>query len=280
MNKISVVLTSYNRVNLLKRAIESVLKQSYSDFELIIIDDCSDLPTQKILDEYEHQDKRITIFRMPKNVGANVCRNKGLNLATGKFYTGLDDDDFFSPERLSVLLSSFEDDCSFVCDNYLIDDGQKLKRRFVAGVKFLKADKLAKINQAGNQVFTYLKRIKEIGGFDENLKRLQDQDTWYRLALKFGRFKRIDDATYVMDVSHEINRITKMNKEYDAYVAFYEKHASKMSSSALAYNKLRLGYLENKQLSIHKYDFDNLMLYLKFKTKLLLTKKMYRGNHE
>jgi len=279
MDKVSVILTSYNRVNLLKRAIDSVLKQTYSNFELIIIDDCSEPPTQKVLDEYLN-DTRITIFRMKKNVGANVCRNKGLSLATGKFYTGLDDDDFFLPKRLNTLCSSFEDDYSFVCDNYLIDDGQKLKRRFAKGMKYLNADKLAKVNQAGNQVFTYLERIKEIGGFDETLKRLQDQDTWYRLALRFGQFKRIDDATYIMDVSHEINRITKMNKEYDAYNAFYKKHKAKMSSSASAYNKLRLSYLENKQLSIYKYDFDNLVLYFKFIVKMFLARRTFRGNDE
>lgn len=280
MDKISVILTSYNRVELLKRAINSVLKQSYNNFELIIIDDFSELNTQKILDEYEGFDERITIFRMKNNSGANVCRNKGISLATGKFYTGLDDDDFFHPDRLSILSNAFEDDYSFVCDNYLVQDGKKLKKRFNSGVKVFSADDLAKINQAGNQIFTYLERIRKITGFDENLKRLQDQDTWYRLSLEFGKFQRIDNASYVMDTSHEISRITKSNKEYDSYLAFYNKHETNMSNSSIAYNKLRLAHLGNKKLIIYKFDFDNLALYSKLMIKSILARKESRGDYE
>lgn len=276
MDKISIIITSYNRGALLKRAINSVLSQTYANFELIIVDDCSALATQKILDEYESDD-RIIIFRMAKNSGANVCRNKGISIATGKFYTGLDDDDFFYPDRIADFRKNFNTEYSFLCDNYLINNGGDLKKRFRSKERVFCADDLAKVNQAGNQVFTYLERIKKIGGFDERLQRLQDQDTWYRLALEFGEFKRIDNRSYVMDISHEKNRITTNVKELSSYLAFYEKHKINMSSSALAYNRLRLAYLNNDKLVLQHFDFDNLKLYTKFLIKNIVRRISIRG---
>lgn len=268
MDKISVVITSFNRRAMLKRAIDSVLEQDYSDFELIIIDDCSNSPTLEILDEYEDIEC-VKIIRMPENSGANICRNIGINSATGVFYTGLDDDDYFLPNRLTTLYENFDKNFSFVCDNYQINNGNKLYKRFQDGERVFHPDKLAKVNQAGNQVFTYLERIREISGFDENLRRLQDQDTWYRLALKFGEFKRIDKCSYIMDVSHETNRITTSIKERDSYYAFYNKHKDSMSRSSISYNRLRLAFLNNEKLTLIKYDKDNIILFLKFCFKRL-----------
>ncbi|MBB1279843.1 glycosyltransferase [Pseudoalteromonas sp. SR41-1] len=269
MDKISVIITSFNRGEMLRRAIDSVLNQDYKNFELIIVDDCSDSPTQKVLDAYEGI-QIVKIIRMQENSGANICRNVGINSATGVFYTGLDDDDYFLPSRLNILYKNFDKKFSFICDNYQINNGNKLYKRFLGGERVFNPDKLTKTNQAGNQIFTYLERVKDIAGFDENLKRLQDQDTWYRLALKFGKFKRIDKCSYVMDVSHEATRITKSIKERDSYYAFYNKHKDSMSRSSISYNRLRLAFLNNEKLTLIKYDKDNIILFLKLCFKRLL----------
>ncbi|MDR9826883.1 glycosyltransferase, partial [Vibrio sp. FNV 38] len=205
--RISVIITSYERGRLLHRAVESVLAQTYMNVEVIIVDDNSKdeetLATLSKLSQLEH----ITVLVNHCNMGANFSRNRGIMAATGIFYTGLDDDDYFLPDRCQILFDSYKEEYSFICDNYKIDNGKKIKQRFL-GSKVLGVNDLLYVNSAGNQVFTSIEKIKLCGLFDEDLKRLQDQDMWLRLICYFGKAKRINRATYIMDTSHEELRIT------------------------------------------------------------------------
>ncbi len=90
--KVSIVLTVYNRENLLKRCINSVLKQSYKNLELIVIDDGSEDNSLEILLNYSKQDKRIKVFHQ-NNSKLAKSRNKGISNSTGKYITFLDNDD-------------------------------------------------------------------------------------------------------------------------------------------------------------------------------------------
>ena len=95
---ISVIITTYNRPNLLKRSIDSVLKQSYKNIELVIIDDSSKAPIDL------PDDNRIIYFRNKKNKGVQYSRNKGLSIVSGIYVLNLDDDDYFHKKRIDALL--------------------------------------------------------------------------------------------------------------------------------------------------------------------------------
>lgn len=97
---VSVVLLTYNRQSMLPRAVDSILNQTYQNFELIIIDDASTDNTSKILAEYAMKDKRIKIVRNQTNQGIVSNRNKGLELAKGAYIAWQDDDDISDPNRL------------------------------------------------------------------------------------------------------------------------------------------------------------------------------------
>jgi glycosyltransferase involved in cell wall biosynthesis len=102
--KISVIIPAYRHERYVAEAIESVLGQTAGDFELIIIDDCSEDGTWEIIQRF--RDPRIQAFRHEENQGAVKTINEGLRLARGEYLTILNSDDVFHPQRLQVLLDT------------------------------------------------------------------------------------------------------------------------------------------------------------------------------
>ncbi|MBQ9089587.1 MAG: glycosyltransferase family 2 protein [Alphaproteobacteria bacterium] len=101
---ISVIMSTYNRTDsygedLLSRSVNSILRQTYKDFEFIIINDGSDDKTAEVLKRFAQQDKRIIVLTNPQNKGLPYSLNKGLDIAKGKYIARMDDDDFSVPSR-------------------------------------------------------------------------------------------------------------------------------------------------------------------------------------
>ncbi|PHR56622.1 MAG: hypothetical protein COA43_13430 [Robiginitomaculum sp.] len=111
-SKISVIMPSYNNGDLLAKAIESILNQTWKNLELIIVDDCSTDNSMQIARKYAKQDKRIKVFQNAENSGPYVSRNKGLFEASGKYFTVNDSDDISHLARLEShydFLESYPD---------------------------------------------------------------------------------------------------------------------------------------------------------------------------
>lgn len=104
--KISVVMAAYNEEKFLKESIESILNQTFKDFELIIINDCSTDNSLEIMKSYN--DKRIRIIDNQKNVGFLKSRNKALKIARGKYIAILDGDDISLPNRFKIQFNYLE----------------------------------------------------------------------------------------------------------------------------------------------------------------------------
>lgn len=102
MPQISIVLPVYNMEHYLKTTIDSILSQSFSDFELICIDDGSSDSSMKLLSEYSSRDSRVSAYTQ-RNAGPGVARNSGLDKATGKYIMMLDADDIYHPDMLELL---------------------------------------------------------------------------------------------------------------------------------------------------------------------------------
>ena len=102
IKKVSVIMLTYNREELVGRAIESILCQTMKDFEFIIVDNGSSDRSGEIAEEYAKKDSRIKVVHIPKsNIGTG--RNAGLDLATGEYITFVDDDDTVEPDMLEFL---------------------------------------------------------------------------------------------------------------------------------------------------------------------------------
>ena len=131
---ISVTMPTYNRAAfLLPRAIESILNQSFTNFEFIIVDNGSTDGTQSVLKDYQKRDHRIVIAYQPSS-GLAAVRNHGLQLARGKYIALMDDDDISLPKRLEEQVNFLKNEpqlSACVCDNYnMLDrEGKKLKKK-------------------------------------------------------------------------------------------------------------------------------------------------------
>ncbi len=105
---ISVVMPTYNRIDLLPRSIESILNQTYKDFEFIIVDDGSTDGSVSLIRDYQKKDKRIRLIQNDKNRGISYSRNRGMDVARGKYIAIMDSDDFSEPDRLQKSIRFFQ----------------------------------------------------------------------------------------------------------------------------------------------------------------------------
>ena len=107
---ISVIIPVYNDEKYLHVCLNSVLKQTYQDFEIICIDDGSNDSTVEILEYFTDKDSRIKVLKNDSNKGPGFSRNKGLEIAQGKYISFLDGDDWLSPDAFEILIEKMEKD--------------------------------------------------------------------------------------------------------------------------------------------------------------------------
>lgn len=227
--RVTVYIPTYNRVKLLQRAVESVLNQDYKNIELIVTDDRSTDDTADYLKKISKVDTRVKYFINKENSGACVSRNKAIFNANGEFITGLDDDDFFLPNRISDFIKSWDKapkDCIALYSNNIVknvdDNYLRIKRKQSCTSKDLICS-----NSIGNQIFTKTHYLKQIGGFDNELPAWQDLECWYRLLIFYDLKAYLSPSyTYVVDTSHPHERITTKRTKtvVGAYEYLCEKH--------------------------------------------------------
>lgn len=109
MEKISVIMPVYNCEKFVGRSIESVQKQTYDNWELLIVDDASKDNSLAVAEQYARSDSRIKIYRMPKNQGVSACRNLAVEKSQGRFIAFLDSDDLWSVNKLDHQLKFMQE---------------------------------------------------------------------------------------------------------------------------------------------------------------------------
>lgn len=132
---ISIVLPTYNGEKFIRQSIDSCLAQTFTNFELIIVNDCSTDNTPKIIEEYAVKDSRIKIIHNPHNKKLPLSLNTGFDAAAGKYHTWTSDDNYYAPGALQTLYDILENNSSIdlaYTDYTLIDDDGKIfgKRTF------------------------------------------------------------------------------------------------------------------------------------------------------
>lgn len=128
---VSVITPVYNGENTISKTIESVINQTFNDFEMIIVDDISTDNTKKIVEKYTKQDKRIKYFALRKKGGASVARNYAINKAKGRYIAFLDGDDLWYPDKLEKQVKFMQDNnyaFTYTDYDYVDADGKKMNR--------------------------------------------------------------------------------------------------------------------------------------------------------
>lgn len=209
---ISVIISTYNRLDRLKKAIESVKKQTYKDYEIIISDDHSTDGTQAYVSNLH--DQQITYTRLTRNFGNDTKpKNEAIKLAKGEYIAFLDDDCEYRPDHLQILLSTIEQypEVAMVYgDRWIVDDTKELKDQIGVFSEYNPFLLMRRNYIDTSDVLVRKEALFTVGGFDERYKKYIDWNLWVRMA-KYGfTFKRV--AKIITDY-HLHDGMKSMRKE-------------------------------------------------------------------
>ncbi len=186
MKMVSVIMPAYNAEKYIAAAIDSILGQSYGDFEFIIINDCSTDRTEEIVLSYE--DPRIVYLKNDENLGVAKTLNKGLAAAKGKYIARMDADDISMPERLAKQVAFLEmnpniavmgtnveifNETGTICTGWSATEPEQMK-----------VDLLYACGLAHPGVMMRAGVIRDLGGYDPEFNGLEDYELWCRVTEK------------------------------------------------------------------------------------------------
>jgi len=193
---VSVIIATYNRCNLLKRAIESVLKQTYRNFEIIVIDDASSDDTYKIINDSFKSfiDKGIIrYYKNETNKERSFCRNMGMSKAKGEYFAFLDDDDEWLPKHLEIAVRFMNNnnDVGVVFSNCyeVFEDGRKrlFWHKIKTGKGILYRDLCIDRYFITGSAYIIRKEVYiRLGGFKEGLEPAEDREYLSRVAMSYN----------------------------------------------------------------------------------------------
>ena len=226
MELISVIIPTKNRIDVLKRALQSVLKQTYSNYEVLVVDDKSEENVQETVASFD--DPRIRYFLNTKSTSnANVCRNIGQNNAKGKYVAMLDSDDEWLPNHLSSKLQFLKvNNCDGVFGSAYVDDGEKRMLRLSRprGENELMLDYLLTSGRAPTPTHFYKTECAKTIPWDEHLGRHQDFDFSARFAERF-LFLACEDPTAII----HWKKGEKRTEDIPSQIRFFQKHSKNIS---------------------------------------------------
>lgn len=200
---ISVVISTYKRAGLVPRAIQSVLQQTYQDFEIIVVDDCSPDNTREVV--MAIPDKRILYLRHDINKGLPAGRNTGIDASRGMYVAFLDDDDEWHPEKLEIQLKAIEGHDAVLSGALINNTRVKLHSRIIVTV-----DDLRKGNEFDPSSLLAKTSVLRDLRFDESLRQGEDWDAFIRIAQKYSIGYVAEPLLLYNDGGHE--RMTNQAK--------------------------------------------------------------------
>ncbi len=201
---VSVIMPAYNSAAFISEAIGSVIKQTYGNWELIVIDDASGDATPEIVEDFSNQDKRIKIIKNILNQGPGPSRNSGMKTAKGDFIAFLDSDDLWLPKKLEIQLKFMQKhDLVMSFSSYLLMDekGRRIPK-FVEALPLLTYDKLLRSNYVGNLTAIY--NVHKIGKiFAPGMRKRQDWALWLKILQKSGPTRGILEPLAIYRIRKE-----------------------------------------------------------------------------
>ncbi len=183
---VSIVLPTYNGQKYIKEAIESVINQTYKNWELIIVNDCSSDNTLQIINEYALKDNRIRVISNSVNQKVAASLNNGFKEARGEYFTWISDDNKFKPDAVKYMADFFNKNkkADFISCAYEIIDGEG-KFTALSYEYFSKKRSVCEMLSENNigACFMYRKELAEkTGMYDINFPLANDYDYWMRAA--------------------------------------------------------------------------------------------------
>ena len=211
--KVSVIMSVCNGEKIVSESIESILNQTYTDFEFLILDDGSTDSTYQILKAYENKDKRIKIYQNTENLGLTKSLNFLASKSKGDILARQDADDLSLKNRFSVQLKYIDKFDAVVSRARIQGTNNKIPGfSFYIPFKIIRRFKNPYIH---GTLIINKKTFQSIGGYDENFKYAQD----FKLFIDFWRdgyrIKTLNKVLYILNVKDNIS--TKFKKEQEVY---------------------------------------------------------------
>ena len=185
---VSIIVPAYNAGSLIGLTIDSVIAQSFFNWELIVVNDCSTDNTANVVDEYAKRDSRIKLIKLEENMGAPAGpRNYGVRLAEGQFVAFLDADDIWHPEKLVTQLKLLEQlRCDLVCSSVLnFYDDTNIQFRPIKNLNCISISYVRERfrNQIPTSSVIVKTKLARQFPFNEakSYRAVEDYDTWLRM---------------------------------------------------------------------------------------------------
>lgn len=261
--KISVIMSVYNDEKYLRKAIESILNQTFADFEFIIVNDGSTDRSLKIIQNYK--DIRIRIINNMRNIGLTKSLNKALRIAEGGYIARQDADDISLPNRLEAQLRYFQEHPEIALlgtGAYIIDETGTISGREIPLANPSKND-FTKDNQIVHGSAMFRKAIIDVlGPYNELYKYSQDYELWLRIATCHN----VANLTFPLYKKRKYSESVQAMKRKEG--ALYHLLALKRSENSLDDEVVKI--VDDKGIS-------NLYPYLSNKEKIYLHKSVARA---
>jgi teichuronic acid biosynthesis glycosyltransferase TuaG len=182
--KVSIIMPSYNSSRFIRKSIETVLNQTYKNWELLITDDNSSDETCAIIEEYVLKDNRIKLFRLVENVGGALARSNSIDHATGRFIAFCDSDDLWVPDKLEKQIKFMaENNCAFAFAPYYVIDEEDRKLGLSTTRKKVNYHDILRTCDIGCLTAVYDR--EQLGNMHmANIKKRHDYTLWLRILRK------------------------------------------------------------------------------------------------
>ncbi len=274
---VSIIIPTYNRVHLIGETLDSVIAQTYTNWECIVVDDGSNDYTDELLEFYCENDSRIKYYHRPKEraKGANVCRNYGFDMSKGEYVNWFDADDLMTPENLALRLQYFDRDTDFIIGDTINfnDDGLKERAPRDYSLPINPGNFISfRIAWITNEI-TLKKEAVKIR-FNENLESDQDYNFFSRLLYLTNKGKYLKKSV-ILRRMHKGSIQGKLKEDQTQYneqllkneyhlLVDIQKYADKKTISRILQRLIRVSYnltgkftLERNQFLILKCLYKN-----------------------
>jgi len=264
---VSIIIPTYNYALLIPETLESVLNQSYDNWECIIIDDGSTDDTTEVVEDFISRHSGYPFKYVKKiNEGTSVAKNTGINIAAGKYIQFLDADDLISPDKLKIQVSILEAaDADLVFSKSLFfidgDSGRMLTDKYPAG--FLAEETLFDFELferiVKNNIVTIgsplVKRatILRAGLFDAHLKNNEDWLFWFRVGLICRKFIYDNESKSFSSIRvHPASAMNNHSKMFEGEVIVRRALESALKNSKMTKELTQLRKLNSDLLALHQ----------------------------
>jgi len=157
MVNVSVITPFYNCVNYLRDTVEAIVSQTYTDWELILVDDCSSDGSSALAVQLSNMDDRVFYLKLDKNSGPAIARNKGIDVANGRYISFCDSDDVWLPDKLDKQLEAFSQSNASICftSYYKMLENSVKTKRIVHAEPLVNYDMMLRSNYIGCSTAMY-----------------------------------------------------------------------------------------------------------------------------